>query len=161
MDHGSRRGEASMSPIKPSSTPATVIVFIPWFVDYFNYIQNHDGVVKPLPTDENFLPELDVLEKNIGPKTKAILIDSPNNPTGVVYKADLMKKMAAILQRKEKEYGHDIYIVSDEPYKKLIYDGLKYPSPLSFHKHSIACGCNSKDLSIRRAYRMGGFTPGR
>jgi len=125
-----------------------VIVFIPWFVDYFNYIQNHDGVVKPLPTDTNFLPRLDVLEKNIGPRTKAVLIDSPNNPTGVVYKADLMEKMAAILRKKEAEYGTEIFIVSDEPYKKIIYDGLKYPSPLNFHRHSMVCTSHSKDLSI-------------
>ncbi len=125
-----------------------VIVFIPWFVDYFNYVQNHDGVVKPLPTDANFLPRLDVLEKNIGPRTKAVLIDSPNNPTGVVYKADLMEKMAGILRKKEAEYGTEIFIVSDEPYKKIIYDGLKYPSPLSFHRHSLVCTSHSKDLSI-------------
>jgi aspartate aminotransferase len=104
-----------------------VIVFTPWFVDYFNYIQNHDGVVKPIPTDANFMPIPEVLEKAIGPKTKALLIDSPNNPTGVVYKTEMMQKIAAILQKKEKEYGHHIYIVSDEPYKKIIYDGLKYP----------------------------------
>jgi aspartate aminotransferase len=125
-----------------------VIVFIPWFVDYFNYIQNHDGVVKPLPTDENFLPRLDVLEANIGPKTKAILMNSPNNPSGVVYSADLMTKMAAILRKKEAEYGTEIFIVSDEPYKKIIYDGLQYPSPLNFHRHSMITTSHSKDLSI-------------
>ena len=124
------------------------IVFIPWFVDYFNYIQNHDGIVKPLPTDANFIPQLDVLEKNIGPRTKAVLINSPNNPTGVVYKPELLTKMADILRKKEKQYGHAIFIVSDEPYKKIIYDGLKYPSPLMFHKHSIICTSHSKDLSI-------------
>ncbi|MHB8105715.1 MAG: aminotransferase class I/II-fold pyridoxal phosphate-dependent enzyme, partial [Dehalococcoidales bacterium] len=94
-----------------------VIVFIPWFVDYFNYIQNHDGVVKEVPTDENFLPRLDVLEKSIGPKTKAMIINSPNNPTGVVYSADLMMKIGDLLRKKEKEYGTQIFIVSDEPYK--------------------------------------------
>jgi aspartate aminotransferase len=125
-----------------------VIVFIPWFVDYFNYIENHDGVVKPLPTDENFMPKLDVLEANIGPRTRAILIDSPNNPTGVVYSADLMTKMSDILRKKEAEYGTEIFIVSDEPYKKLIYDGLEYPSPLNFHRHSMICTSHSKDLSI-------------
>jgi aspartate aminotransferase len=125
-----------------------VIVFIPWFVDYFNYVENHDGVVKPLPTDENFLPRLDVLEKSINPKTKAILINSPNNPTGVVYSADLLTRMAAILRKKEAEFGTEIFIVSDEPYKRIIYDGLKYPSPLNFHRHSIVCTSHSKDLSI-------------
>jgi aspartate aminotransferase len=125
-----------------------VIVFIPWFVDYFNYVENHDGVVKALPTDENFLPRLDALEAGIGPKTKALIINSPNNPTGVVYSADLMRGIGEILRKKEKEYGTEIFIVSDEPYKKIIYDGLKFPSPLNFHRHSIIATSHSKDLSI-------------
>jgi aspartate aminotransferase len=125
-----------------------VIVFVPWFVDYFNYVENHDGVVKPVPTDEHFLPRLDELEKAIGPRTKAVLINSPNNPTGVVYDAGLMGRLAEILRRKEAEFGTEVFIVSDEPYKKIIYDGLKYPSPLNFHRHSIICTSHSKDLSI-------------
>jgi aspartate aminotransferase len=125
-----------------------VVVFIPWFVDYFNYVENHDGVVKPLPTDENFLPRLDVLEENIGPRTKAILINSPNNPTGVVYSAEIMQRMSDVLRKKEKEFGTQIFIVSDEPYKKIIYDGMKYPSPLNYHRHSIIATSHSKDLSI-------------
>jgi aspartate aminotransferase len=125
-----------------------VIVFIPWFVDYFNYVENHDGVVKPVPTDDNFMPRLDEFEKAIGPRTKAVLIDSPNNPTGVVYSAETMTRMGDILRKKEKEYGTEIFIVSDEPYKKIIYDGMKYPSPLNFHRHSIIATSHSKDLSI-------------
>jgi len=125
-----------------------VIVFLPWFVDYFNYIENHDGVVKVIPTDESFMPRLDEFEKAIGPKTKAVLIDSPNNPTGVVYDEQLMQQMGEILRKKEAEYGNDIFIVSDEPYKKIIYDGLKYPSPLNVHRHSIIATSHSKDLSI-------------
>jgi aspartate aminotransferase len=125
-----------------------VIVFIPWFVDYFNYIENHDGVVKPVPTGEDFLPRLDTLEAAIGPRTKALLIDSPNNPTGVLYSADLMTKLGELLRKKEAEYGTEIFIISDEPYKKIIYDGLKYPSPLNFHRHSIIATSHSKDLSI-------------
>jgi aspartate aminotransferase len=125
-----------------------VIVFIPWFVDYFNYIENHDGVVKPVPTGEDFLPDLDTLEAAIGPRTKALLIDSPNNPTGVLYSAELMTEMGELLRKKEAEYGTEIFIVSDEPYKKIIYDGLKYPSPLNFHRHSIIATSHSKDLSI-------------
>jgi aspartate aminotransferase len=125
-----------------------VIVFIPWFVDYFNYIENHDGVVKPVPTGEDFMPRLDTLEAAIGPRTKALLIDSPNNPTGVVYSAELMTQIGELLRKKEAEYGTEIFIVSDEPYKKIIYDGLKYPSPLNFHRHSIIATSHSKDLSI-------------
>jgi aspartate aminotransferase len=125
-----------------------VILFLPWFVDYFNYVENHDGVVKLVPTDEGFLPRLDEFEKAVGPRTKAVLINSPNNPTGVVYDEGLMRRMGEILRRKEAEYGHEIFIVSDEPYKKIIYDGLKYPSPLNFHRHSIIATSHSKDLSI-------------
>lgn len=125
-----------------------VIVFIPWFVDYFNYVENHDGVVKQVHTDDNFQPKLDELEKAIGPKTKAVLIDSPNNPTGVVYSAATMQRMIDILRKKEKQFGTEIFIVSDEPYKKIIYDGMKYPSPLNFHKHSIIATSHSKDLSV-------------
>lgn len=125
-----------------------VILFLPWFVDYFNYVENHDGVVKLVPTDEHFMPRLDELENSIGPRTKAVLIDSPNNPTGVVYDENLMHRMAEILRKKEAEYGTEIFIVSDEPYKKIIYDGLKYPSPLNFHRHSIIATSHSKDLSI-------------
>jgi len=125
-----------------------VILFLPWFVDYFNYVENHNGVVKLVPTDEHFLPRLDELEKSIGPRTKAVLINSPNNPTGVVYSEDLIRRMGEILRKKEAEYGTEIFIVSDEPYKKIIYDGLKYPSPLNFHRHSIIATSHSKDLSL-------------
>jgi len=125
-----------------------VILFLPWFVDYFNYVENHDGVVKLVPTDENFMPRLDELEKSIGPRTKAVLINSPNNPTGVVYSESLMTQMGEVLRKKEAEYGTNIFIVSDEPYKKIIYDGLKYPSPLNVHRHSIIATSHSKDLSL-------------
>jgi aspartate aminotransferase len=125
-----------------------VIVFIPWFVDYFNYVENHDGIVKPVPTDEHFMPDLNAFEASIGPRTKAVLINSPNNPTGVVYSAETMRRMGEILRKKEAEYRNEIFFVSDEPYKKIIYDGLKYPSPLNFHRHSIVATSHSKDLSI-------------
>jgi aspartate aminotransferase len=125
-----------------------VILFLPWFVDYFNYVENHDGVVRLVPTDEGFMPKLDELEKAIGPRTKAVLINSPNNPTGVVYSESLMHQMGEVLSKKEAEYGTEIFIVSDEPYKKIIYDGLEYPSPLTVHRHSIIATSHSKDLSL-------------
>lgn len=125
-----------------------VIIFIPWFVDYFNYIENHDGVVRPIPTDEQFMPQMDALEAGIGPKTKALLINSPNNPTGVVYSEGLMRQLAELLRKKEAQYGTEIFIISDEPYRKIIYDGLQYPSPLNHHIHSIIATSHSKDLSV-------------
>ncbi len=125
-----------------------VIFFIPWFVDYHNYVENHGGVVKPMPTDEQFMPRLEEFEAGIGPRTKAILINSPNNPTGVVYSESMMRQMGEILRKKEAEYGTEIFIVSDEPYKKIIYDRIQYPSPLNIHRHCIIATSHSKDLSV-------------
>ncbi len=125
-----------------------VILFIPWFVDYHNYVENNGGVAKCIPTDEQFLPRLDALEAGIGPRTKALLINSPNNPTGVVYGESLIRQMAELLRQKEAQYGTAIFIVSDEPYRKIIFDGLQYSSPLNHHRHSIIATSHSKDLSI-------------
>ncbi len=125
-----------------------VIIFIPWFVDYYNYIENHDGVVKPILTDEQFMPRLDTLEATIGPRTRALLINSPNNPSGVVYGEDLLKQMGELLRQKETRYGTQIFIVSDEPYRNIVFDGLPFPSPLNFHRHSIIATSYSKELSI-------------
>lgn len=125
-----------------------VILLAPWFVDYHNYVENHGGVARVLPTDERFMPRLDALEAGIGPGTKAILINSPNNPTGVVYSEGLMRQMGELLRKKEAQYGTEIFIVSDEPYRRIIYDGLTYPSPFNCHRHSIIATSHSKDLSI-------------
>jgi aspartate aminotransferase len=90
----------------------------------------------------------DVLEKAVGKKTKAIIINSPNNPTGVVYNEKLMRQIAEVLRKKESQYGTGIYLISDEPYRKLIYDGMKYPSPLTFHNRAIIATSHSKDLAL-------------
>jgi aspartate aminotransferase len=125
-----------------------VIVFSPYFVEYLNYIDNHVGVSKIVPTDKQFLPDLDALEKAIGKKTRAVIIDSPNNPTGVVYDNHLLRQLGNLLQEKEAEFGAPIYLLSDEPYRKLIYDGLTYPSPLLYHHAAIIITSHSKDLAL-------------
>ena len=125
-----------------------VIIFTPYFMEYFNYIDNHGGIPKFVPTDEQFLPNPDALEKAINKKTRAIIINSPHNPTGVVYSADLMRQIGEVLRKKETQYGTEIYLLSDEPYRKLIYDGLKYPSPLLFHQRAIIAMSHSKDLAL-------------
>ncbi len=125
-----------------------VILFSPYFVEYINYIENHGGVAKVLPTDEHFLPRLDVLEAAIGAKTRALIINSPNNPTGVVYSASLIKQLGELLRQKEAQYGTEIFLISDEPYRKIIFDGLPYPSPLNYHLHSIIVTSHSKDLAL-------------
>jgi aspartate aminotransferase len=125
-----------------------VIVFAPYFVEYINYIDNHGGVPRIVPTDEKFLPKIDLLERAITKKTRAVIINSPNNPTGVVYSESLMKQIGNLLQKKEAKLGTQIYLLSDEPYRKLIYDGLKYPSPLLYHPVSIIATSHSKDLAL-------------
>ena len=125
-----------------------VILFTPCFFEYLNYIDNHGGVYKFAATDAQFQPKLDVLEKTISPKTKAVIVNSPHNPTGVVYSAETMRQIGEVLRKKEAQYGTQIYLISDEPYRKLIYDGLKYPSPLLFHPRAIIATSHSKDLAL-------------
>jgi len=125
-----------------------VIVFAPYFVEYLNYIDNHGGVPRIVQTSEKFLPAMGLLEAAINKKTRAVIINSPNNPTGVVYPESMMKQIGNLLQKKESELGTQIYLLSDEPYRKLIYDGLKYPSPLLYHPASIVVTSHSKDLAL-------------
>ena len=125
-----------------------VILFAPYFVEYLNYIENHGGVTKILTSDKQFLPRLDALEAGIGPKTKAVIINSPNNPTGVVYGEDLIRRLGELLRKKGAQYKTDIFLVSDEPYRKIIYDGLKYPSPLNHYEKSVIVASHSKDLAL-------------
>ena len=125
-----------------------VILFTPFFVEYINYIENHGGIYKLVPSDEQFIPKVDALEKAINKKTRAIIINSPHNPTGVVYSEKLLRQICQVLAKKEMQYGTEIYLISDEPYRKLIYDGLKYPSPLLFHKRAVVATSHSKDLAL-------------
>ncbi len=125
-----------------------VIIFAPYFVEYLSYIDNHGGVARIVPADEQFIPGLDALEAAIGAKTKAIIINSPNNPTGVVYSQDFIHLLGELLFRKEAQYGTEIYLISDEAYRKLIYDGLKYPTVWQHYPQSIVLTSHSKDLSL-------------
>ena len=125
-----------------------VILFAPYFVEYANYIANHGGVSVVLQTDEQFMPRLDVLEDTISPKTKAVLINSPNNPSGVVYNQDFLHRLGELLRKKEAQYGTGTFLISDEAYCKIIYDGLKYPSPLHHYQQTIIVNSHSKDLAL-------------
>jgi len=125
-----------------------VIIFAPYFGEYTNYIDNHGGVTKILSTDEGFMPKLGDLESAIGAKTRAILINSPNNPTGAVYSEDLLHHLGELLYKKEAQYGTQIFLISDEAYRKIIYDEFKYPSPLHHYTKSIIVTSHSKDLAL-------------
>ncbi|MFC1937115.1 pyridoxal phosphate-dependent aminotransferase [Chloroflexota bacterium] len=125
-----------------------VILFAPFFPEYLNYIDTHGGEARIVPTDEQFMPGLDALESAIGAKTRTVLINSPNNPTGVIYGEGLLQRLGELLRRKESEYGIEIFLLSDEPYRKLIYDGLKYPHIWPHHRQSIVVTSHSKDLAL-------------
>ena len=125
-----------------------IIVFSPFFVEYLFYIKNHNGIPVIAKTDEKFFPDLSDLSKKITKYTKGIIINSPNNPTGVLYPMEIIEKIGEILSSKEKELGTEIYLISDEPYRKIIFDNKKYPFIFSHHDRSIVVTSHSKDLGL-------------
>ena len=126
-----------------------VIVFAPYFGEYRSYTNNYDGVLVEIsPDTETFQPKLAEFEQKITPKTKAVIVNTPNNPTGVVYSEEIIKEMAAIMERKQKEYGTDIYLISDEPYRELVYDGVEVPYLTKYYANTIVGYSYSKSLSL-------------
>ena len=126
-----------------------VITFAPFFGEYRNYTDNYDGkLVVISPNTIDFQPNLQEFEEKITPKTKVVIVNNPNNPTGVVYSEETIKKMAAILEKKQKEFGTDICIVSDEPYRELAYDGVEVPYLTKYYKNTVVGYSYSKSLSL-------------
>ncbi len=126
-----------------------VIVFSPFFFEYAFYIDNHGGKCVTCPVDTStFEPDPSILSGKINEKTKAVIINSPNNPTGAVYTERCLTEINKVLQDKESLYGSDIYVISDEPYRKIVYDGVKVPHVLKFFKNSIIVNSFSKSLSL-------------
>jgi aspartate aminotransferase len=125
-----------------------IIIFSPYFSEYIYYADNHQAVAKIVPTDRLFMPDLKALEKNITARTKAVLVNSPNNPTGVVYSNKTLQDIGNILSKKEKQYGTEIYLVSDDVYRKLVYDGVECPYPFQYHPRTIVTTSHSKDLAL-------------
>ena len=126
-----------------------VIVFAPYFGEYRSYTANFDGVIVAIsPDTDTFQPKLDEFEAKITPKTKAVIVNTPNNPTGVVYSEETIKKLAAIMEAKQKEFGTDIYLISDEPYRELAYDGVEVPYLTKYYANTIVGYSFSKSLSL-------------
>ena len=125
-----------------------IIIFSPFFVEYLFYVSNHNGKSVIAKTDENFLPDLVDLENKITKKTKAVIINSPNNPTGVLYPKEVIEKLSEVIKRSEKKLQTEIYLVSDEPYRKIIFDDKKYPFIFNYHDRSIVVTSHSKDLGL-------------
>lgn len=120
----------------------------PYFVEYVFYTDNHGGTLETVPTTEEFDIDMDRFASAITPGTAAVLINSPNNPTGRVYTARAVERLAAMLREKSQEYNRPIYLISDEPYRKIVYDGIAVPSIPAAYDNSIVVHSYSKDLSL-------------
>lgn len=125
-----------------------VIILAPFFVEYIFYIDNHGGKHVVCPTRKDFQLNPEALEGAITPRTKAIIINSPNNPTGVVYNTESLAGLNKLLKAKEGELSTEIYVISDEPYAKIAYDGVKVPSIFKYIDNSIVVTSHSKDLAL-------------
>lgn len=126
-----------------------VIVFAPYFLEYGSYIRNYDGVlVAVTPDTGHFQLNLEDFEQKLSPNTKAVIINNPHNPTGVVFSEETIEKLAAILKTKEQEYGHAIYLISDEPYRELAFDGAFVPFITKYYDNTMVVYSYSKSLSL-------------
>lgn len=126
-----------------------VITFAPFFVEYKSYVGNYDGkLIVIAPNTVDFQPNLIEFEKKLTPNTKAIIVNSPNNPTGVVYSENTIKQLAKILERKQEEFGTTIILISDEPYRELAYDGVEVPYLTKYYNNTVVGYSYSKSLSL-------------
>jgi aspartate aminotransferase len=125
-----------------------VIIAAPYFAEYLFYANNHRAVCKIVETDKNFNLDPIKIEAAINPKTRIVLLNSPNNPTGVVYPEESLKQLGDILTRKSKEHKRPIYLVMDEPYRKLTYDGITVPDIFRCYYQVVVATSHSKDLSL-------------
>lgn len=125
-----------------------VIIFKPFFAEYLFYAYNHQGAPRMVECDDQFVPNLRDLEDKITAQTKVVMLNSPNNPSGVVYSIEFLKELTTLLSRKSADLGTEIFIISDEPYRKLIFDELLYPFPQSIYDRTITVTSHSKDLAI-------------
>lgn len=126
-----------------------VVVFAPYFLEYGAYIKNYDGcLVEISPDTRTFQPNLEELEKKITPNTRAVIVNTPHNPTGVVYSENTIKALAEILEKKQEEYQRVIYLISDEPYRELAYDGVEVPWLTKYYRNTVVGYSYSKSLSL-------------
>lgn len=125
-----------------------VVIISPYFAEYIFYIQNNNGKVIETGCDNHWNPDIQQLKNSITKKTKAVIINSPNNPTGVVYNKSIIESIGTVLSESERKYMSHIYLISDEPYRKIIFDDTEYPFVYNYHKHSIVATSHSKDLGL-------------
>ena len=125
-----------------------IISSIPCFMEYKFYCDNHGGELQLVPCKADFNLDIDAIEQAITRETAAVIINSPNNPSGRIYPQETIDSLASMLERKSSEIGRTVYLISDEPYRKIVYNGVTVPSVMDAYKNSIVCTSYSKDLSI-------------
>lgn len=126
-----------------------VLTFAPYFPEYNPYINMSGAILKVVPANtENFQINFEKLEEMLNEKTAVLLINTPNNPSGAVYSTKTLEQLAALLKRKQEEYGHDIFIISDEPYREIVFEGVEAPYVSKFYDNSLSCYSFSKSLSL-------------
>lgn len=126
-----------------------IITFAPFFPEYRPYIETTGAVLKVVPANtETFQINFEAFEQMITEKTAAVLINTPNNPSGIVYSTETIKKLAEVLSKAQETYGHDIYIISDEPYREIVFSGVDAPCVSKFYDNTIMCYSYSKSLSL-------------
>ena len=125
-----------------------VILLAPYFPEYKVFVEGCGGVVREIMCDKDLQPDVEAIEAAINEKTAAIIVNSPNNPTGAVYSEKNIKALCQAMARQEKKYGHPIYLISDEPYRELVYDGVEVPYLTKYYDNTIVCYSFSKSLSI-------------
>ena len=126
-----------------------ILTFAPYFPEYGPYINLTGAALKVVPADtENFQIDFDAFERMLTEKVAAVLINSPNNPSGTVYSTETLRTLAAIMTRKQEEYGHDIFLISDEPYREIVFAGVDSPYPSKFYDNTLSCYSFSKSLSL-------------
>ncbi|MEE2881091.1 MAG: pyridoxal phosphate-dependent aminotransferase [Chloroflexota bacterium] len=125
-----------------------VVILAPYFGEYIYYIDNHRGIPVVVNTDQEFQLNIDSIKGVISERTRAIIINSPNNPSGAIYPDEDLTQLCKMLYQKQEEYGTEIFIISDEPYRRLIYDGLPYPQIFPHYQNTIIVNSHAKDLGL-------------
>ena len=125
-----------------------VIVLAPYFVEYGYYVDNHAGEAVVVSTNEDFQPDLEAIEAAINTRTRALIVNSPNNPSGVIYSAETLQQLGDLLDRRQRELGVEIFLISDEPYRRIIYDGQTYPQVFPHYENTIVVNSHAKDLAL-------------
>ena len=125
-----------------------VIILSPYFGEYVYYIDNHNGMPVVVPTTADFQLDLAAIDAAITPRTRGIIVNSPNNPSGVVYSSQQIQDLAGLLDRRQARLGSEIFIISDEPYRRLLYDGLAYPQIFPHYRNTIVVNSHAKDLGL-------------